>query len=690
MLSNDRQFDRKIFWVLIGLQALLFYNFYAREISWYPPLNDDQTTYLTQAYRLQERIRLYGVGELWQELWRNNHGSTLAFPIQGALMGLFFGGTRLPELGVLFIAFCALQFFAFETAQVIWGRRAYGYMVLGLILCQTTAWLWAGGLFDFRIDFLAYCLYGIWVCAAIRSQVFLDRRWAIVCGLISALLVLNRFVTITYLLGVCTGLAAACIILRFFARGHADLTRRLKQRLINIVLSVGILVLVVSPILLINWPAIHNWYGPHAIAEQGSVWAAKAGINSLAGHLFYYPNTILKDHLGPNFLWGSVLAIAVGLFARLVGRGQTGEPGWGFTRNETFLLQIIFLVGAVLGPVVVLTFDITKIPTVGGIVGGPVALLVVAVSAAVTPNLREVKSLSVGKAIVASSLVIFTIGLFTQFGHAISHLPQYAERHDLESIAELNKWIAHYARENGWLKPTISFDEISGSLNSGTITTSGFESSGELIEFQNTVLGSGIMGVDRAQALAALARSDFVVLTDLPKTDDFPFYERISKYWNDLKTWADQNMIVARRVRLSDFTATVYTRPTATVSGVSGDWITSAGLTLEVPNDVLHRFPKIRLSGAANYSWLPKIPSASATIKTSAEPQTVPTMLQRTDDSYEIMIDFSRLNLPPSDPISVCLTFDTFFVPKKIGINDDNRQLVLPAPTLVQLMRSGS
>jgi hypothetical protein len=50
------------------------------------------------------------------------------------------------------------------------------------------------------------------------------------------------------------------------------------------------------------------------------------------------------------------------------------------------LLQIIFLVGAILGPLIVLTADISKSAVVGGIVGVPVALLVVAVSAGVAPK----------------------------------------------------------------------------------------------------------------------------------------------------------------------------------------------------------------------------------------------------------------------------------------------------------------
>jgi hypothetical protein len=690
MFSKDRQFDRRMLWVLIAFQALLFYNFYAREIAWYPPINFDQTAYLTQAYHLQEETRLHGLGAFWHELWRNGHGNTLAFPIEGALMGIFLGGTRLPQLGVLFIAFCALQFFAFATAQAIWERRAYGYAVLGLILSQNSLWFWAGGLFDFRMDFFAYCLYGIWACAVLRSNLFLDRRWVIVSGLIAAFLVVNRFLTAIYVVGVPAGFAGVCLIVWFLRRGDVELARRLRQRLLNLGIFLGILVVIAAPILLINRAAIYSKYVVAQFYYEKDIRARESGIVGLAGHLLYYPSSILRDHLGPTFLWSSAIGIVGSLIprllARLRGHPRAAEPT---CHDETFLLQIFFLLGATIGPIAVLTLDISKSPVIGGVVGVPVTLLVAALMAGAA-NPRESKSFRVRNVTVTCSLVVFALGLFNQFGHAVSHLPQYAQRRDLERVAELNKWIADYARENGWRKPTISFDVISGSLQAGTITTSGFESSGELIEFQPTVLGGAIMGVDQAEALAALAHSDFVVLTDLPKTGVYPFYERISKYWNDLKAWADKNMIVARTVRLDSFTATVYTRPTATVSGLSGDWITSNGITLEVPNDVLQRFPKIRLSGAANYSWLPKVPSVSATVETGAETNAVPALLQRTDNSYEIMIDFSQLNVPSSDPVKIRLNFDTFFVPKKIGINGDTRELVVNAPTLVQLLPSGN
>jgi len=692
MISTNGSFDRRVLLILIAIEAVVFCNFFFREIAWYPPQNFDQTYFLTEAYQLEDRVFSKGIGELWKALWRKGNPSGVLLPIEGAFSGLLFGGTRLPQLCILFIAFSTLQLVAFATARAVWNRRAYGYMVLGLILCQTTAWFWAGGLFDFRLDFVAYCLYGIWACAVVRSKLFLDRRWAIGCGLIGAFLVLHRFLTAIYLLGVCAGFAVASIVIGLVASSDADLAGRLKQRLSNLALSAGILVVVVSPVLFANRAAIQHYYLiGHTTGQERYIRAAEFGITDLAGHLLYYPKSILNDHWGATFVWGSALAIATGLIARLLSRSGTFDAQEPSCHHETVLLQIIFLFGALLGPIVVLTIDIAKSPVVGGVVGVPAALLIVALTAAATRNARALESSSAPKLIDLCSLVIFALGLFTQFGHTSRHLAEYAHRGDLKQWAELDKWLIQYACEYNLRSPRISFDIISGALNSGAITTSGFEQTGDLVEFR-PMLGSTIMGVDRQEALSLLANSDFVILTSLQKTGVFPFYRHIAEYWEDLKAWANKNMIAARTVQLDSFTATAYVRPTAAVSGISGDWVTSDGLLIKAPRAALLRFPRIRLAGAANYSWLTKVPKVSAMIETAGqmqavpETQAVPASLKRNDNSYEILIDFSNTELPLADPVRLRLNFDTFFVPKKIGINGDTRELVVKAPTLVQLL----
>ena len=171
MITKSAFFDRKILLMVIAFEALLYYSFYTREVAWYPPDNFDQAGYLMEAYRLQEQILTHGLGQVWKFFSSRAHANGVLFPIEGALSGIIFGGTRLPQLCVLFIAFCALQVAAFTAARIVWKSRVYGYIALGLILSQGTLWFQlAGGLFDFRMDFLAYCLYGVWAAAVLIGR----------------------------------------------------------------------------------------------------------------------------------------------------------------------------------------------------------------------------------------------------------------------------------------------------------------------------------------------------------------------------------------------------------------------------------------------------------------------------------------------------------------------------------------
>jgi hypothetical protein len=144
-------------------------------------------------------------------------------------------------------------------------------------------------------------------------------------------------------------------------------------------------------------------------------------------------------------------------------------------------------------------------------------------------------------------------------------------------------------------------------------------------------------------------------------------------------------MIPARTVQFTGFTAKAYTRPSAEISGLSNGWITSSGVTIDASRADLQRFPKIRLLGSANYSWLPKTPAVLATIDTAGTSVPVPATFQRAGDTYQIDIDTAGTTLPPTDPVSVHLNFDTFFVPKDRAVSTDTRQLVVPAPNRVEI-----
>jgi hypothetical protein len=93
----------------------------------------------------------------------------------------------------------------------------------------------------------------------------------------------------------------------------------------------------------------------------------------------------------------------------------------------------------------------------------------------------------------------------------------------------------------------------------------------------------------------------------------------------------------------------------------------------------------IRLTGAADYARLLKTPAVEATIDAGESAQTAPASFQRVGSNYEIVVNTSWF--PPTGNVSVRLSFDSFFVRKATKTVHDDRELVVKAPELVQLLR---
>jgi hypothetical protein len=685
MFSESKPVDRIVLFLLITAEAFLFYNFYHREIAWYPPQNFDQTVFLAEAYQLQERIFSHGLGELWNALWSPGQPSGVALPVEGVFFSLVFGPGRLSLLLLNLAAFVILQIFAFSTARSIWQGEAYGYLAVGLILCQITPWFWAGGLFDFRMDFVAYCLFGIWTCSVLRSNLFMDCRWAVVSGAIAAILVLNRFLTLVYLLGISAVFGLICAAVAAWPSGsRGDIIRRTRLRLRHLVYSVGVMLLIVTPFLISQRTSIYSYYVVgHAIGQEKNIRAQEASLTGLVDHLLYYPRSIVSNHWGPIFFGAAFVAAVGATIAWIISRRPNSERKTSFERTDS-LLQMIFLVIAILCPIIVLTTDIAKSPVVGGIVGIPTALALVALLAKIKPPQNLQRSMLPQKLVFGTSVLILALGGYNQLRLANRNFLEEPQREDLKRLAELDKWLNEYANRRHWTSPGLSVDVISGWFAATAISDSGFEQLGRFVGFR-ALLGNNITGVEQKEAVSQLRKSDFVILTTLPKTGVYPFYHHAEQYWAELKAWADAHMIPARTVQFNDFTANVYARPTAEISGLSGGWATSSGITIDASRKDLQRFPKIRLLGSANYSWLPKTPTVSATIENEGTSVPLPATFQRTGATYEIDIDTAGTTLPSTDPVSVRLNFDTFFVPKDHGLNTDTRQLVVPAPNRVEI-----
>ena len=662
--------DWALLLAVLGLQAALYHTVFWRELSWHMPQNFDQAGALFESYDLEHLILTNGIGELWSELWSGRHTNGLLLPVEGAVSGLIFGGGRLARLLVNFAALAGMEVMVFFTVLRMGFRRDLAMAALGLILCQNIPWEDAGGLLDFRLDFMAYCLYGIWACSVLCSGLFRHRRWAVICGVVGAILVLNRFVSIIYIAGVTVGFLGVCLVR---SRASACPSSPNKGQIGNAVLSLGIMSVICIPVVLRNWDRIFSYYViGHVVGDERLFRAHEQGLISLMDHLIYYPHSIVTVHLGLMF---GVSVLALGC-AALASR-QSAVSGDG-ARGGDPVLASLFLTGAVVGPIVALTMDVSKSPVVGGIVGVPLVLLLAVVIGRIGAAGGRLWTVAAGG--------VLGLGVMISFAHAFRHLPYYGDRDDLRQMVQLDLDMARTADEYQWARPRISIDRIHPWFFDAAISDTIFEQTGRLMQFR-TELSNRVTAISRDEMLTRLRDSDFAVLTSWPKPGLYPFNDGIRANRDLLNQWVSENMRLFRHVRFTDFEADVYIRPSVRVEGIQGGWLLSRGAWVAGAGSMVRSFPVIELEFPLPPPQLPPDTKFTATVDTPSGPRDVPVRWKRGEQELTVSLDLSDMvNLIP-DVVTVHVQPDRYFVPSILGINSDSRQLVIRGPTNVRLQR---
>src|SRR5260370_32769373 len=137
-----------------------------------------------------------------EELLQPSSATGTTFVLQGALLSRIGGENRTAILSVNLVYLLALQFVFFVVIRTRTGRTDLAWIAMALLLSLSTLFNGAGGIYDYRIDFSAFCLYGIWTCLIIWSRSFLRTRRTLVVAAVGIPLVYSRFFMIIYLGGV--------------------------------------------------------------------------------------------------------------------------------------------------------------------------------------------------------------------------------------------------------------------------------------------------------------------------------------------------------------------------------------------------------------------------------------------------------------------------------------------------------
>lgn len=666
-----------------------------RFAPFYPP-NSDQTSYFMDTYELIDRTKISGLGTLAKEIISPGHAAGVLFTIQGAIMGLVFGATRTIIASVNLIYFIALQGFLFFTVRRKTREPAIAWMAVSFLLICGTIFIQPGGLFDYRIDFSALCLYGIWCCLIIDSQSLLrTKRWVIVVGVA---LVLLRFFTVSYIGAVLGGLLIYTLI--HWWRSTASPKRAIAAKRAKNIFVTGISIAALTfPALFFARDAIYNYYiVGHFLSNERYIRATEMGITGHFSNLIFYPHSIEYSHLTHvAILLILLVSLITFVFGVLREKALLDSAVAHMCRlhNEFFALGLCIAI-----PLIALTTDVAKSPVVGGIVLVPILLLIVLLLWTIWPaawrttpeghtdafdstsrfkrfGSDAISTRVTGSSVAAFAFTIAAIVFLGRAGHTKIDLP----RRDLTQITEMNERIATYIVNNGISNPTISFDRPVDYLNQGTVRLFEYENEGKLLALDPR-FGHGTYGIFATPhdvAMRLWADSDINILTDPIKLRNkaYPISTKIPEYWNEMRTWAIDNRVLIYSTEIWGVPYEMYAEAPVGIAGIQADnWITSDGIMLDVTPDNLARWPYILLTGIANYAALKGVPSVKAELlHADGSKNELPAKFQRNGERYTILIDCRNAKVS-NGKVDIRLTFDRYFVAGPA----DSRKLVISAP----------
>lgn len=695
------RFRNRAGWLLVIALLLaqfgLWRQFALREVVWAYPPYFDQLAYLEQSYQTYERILDHGLimgleegmGLRFGHLPMNAAGATLH--LQAAVLYLMTGASRLCALSLNFIYWAAFQLALVATLRWLTGRWSAVFLGLGLLFTTITPFYYAGSLFDFRLDFIAFCLLGIFICAVIRSRVFLDWRWSAVAGLAAAVMGTFRFITLVYLLGVFV-LFAAFLAGQWVARWRDLPGQQMAQRRVRGLMAAGmVIVLLAGPVLWHHRQAIRSYYvAGHVTGDEKKLRAQESGTTTLAATLKFYPISLVRDHAGYDFFKLCALLLVIAVFARAVGRQGAADPLWGDQRWPT----IVFLSLCVIVPGVILTNDTAKSPIVGGIMVAPLVWLAVFILLDLFDAHAwhtDTRGRRGGLLAVAASLAMF-VGVGLQFSQYSRRTLLGTYRPEVERLDAIYDRMARDCQLMGWTSPAVASDGNVDYLYHKILTILAYERHGILL---NTGQSLGrLERYDAKELYDRLALSDFAMITKntgpaLPF--EYPFDHQMEEWHGDILKWCRQNMVELEHDDLGlpfERDVTLFIRPAAGLHGAEDGWITSEGLEVAALAAALRQFPVIELRGRADFSLLGKTPDVVAALRRAdGTDAALATRFDRNGSDYTLTIRTNPAQLPAGQVVRIRVNFDAHFVPREIGANADTRELVMKVPTLVSLHR---
>lgn len=363
--------------------------------------------------------------------------------------------------------------------------------------------------------------------------------------ILSAYLILLRYITATYIYGIFFALLGYLLLTLFFENKHARPTIEAKQRIKYLSLSILAISLLIAPFLWSGWEAFYHYYvDNHVLSKEKYIRASQVGVHDFMTALVYYPKSILAHHLGSLCL--SLIGIA-GLGSFILFKLEHKR----FAKSSLSLI-LCFLLLSIMVPIAILSLDYSKSPVVGNVTVVSILWLIVW---SVFAMYQRCHSKLFTWFILAISTAAFISGAW-HYGKTTGHHYSALQRKNLNQITQMYMDIGTYLYSNNKFNAILSTDRIADYLVPQHITILFYEKNKILLRPASSKLGSTLYEINKDDAIASVRGSDVFIVnqSSYPHIrDDYPFNNSLNLIRPDLRTIAKREFI-----RLGDYSINGY------------------------------------------------------------------------------------------------------------------------------------
>jgi len=527
-----KHFEWLAFLLLLLAEFLLFDQHGARFVTRVIPRWNDQIQYLSEAYRGYETLRTEGLAAgLRQTLAEPTSQGTL-HDFWAMLLFSIAGPSRSAALAVNMLLFLAWQAILFHTVRRCMGSRALAWASAALLAALQLPWLYApGSATDFRLDFMAACMFGIACCTCYLSECFTRRGWSLAFGLAVGLCFGTRFITGTYFLLIYPAL---------LAWGMLWSQRRESAR--NLVFAGLATFLIVGPLFYWNREQMldYYYYG-HLVGPESVIRNTAPGI---LPSLSWIGRTFWNFDLGS--LWqGLAFMGSLGYLACLIlGEATTSGDGQG-----PIIPALIFF-GC---PALVLALHPQKSDVVLSILLPGTVMMMLCFWRTLIARRK-----GMGVAMVTSSLCLLGFGLFVYAMFTNPVHPAIAQ--DSRVANALCRRITKTSQLGHLRNPRIGVDHITDQIDAQIFRVLTYEKDRNWMPFEMT-LPSGIDRMPPKEIEERIRSSDFFLLTEPPyPPTNWPFDVQMTAARPAWKTWCDTHFTLVDTYVFIGRTVSLYQR----------------------------------------------------------------------------------------------------------------------------------